>query len=399
MKMRLTINSIGHLLVDAVCAAALFGPVAESGELGRALLLYNTLAFTTQCAVGLLTDMLPRHERLAGAALAVAAMGLLLPLPPLARVIAVGLGNSVYHVAAGTVTIKDGMGKAAPLGVFVAPGAIGLALGTFYSAAGTYFALAALVLAAAQMLALREGEWQRPKARRVPWLAVAALLAAVAVRAIGAAPVTLSVEESGARTLLAVLSCLRARPPAASSATRGARRSHRLSLPAAPCSRRSAPRARSVARGTAPFEPYHAGNALAALPLDAGLTGARLRSRGLRALAGDASGRADLAHGRGRLGAHGPLLPLRPRGHHICRQEDQGGFAMKKLSAMLLSASLALALAVPALADVAIDPEPTVSAPLIWPWIVLGAAVIAVVVIIFAVRKKKKGANADEKSA
>jgi len=72
---------------------------------------------------------------------------------------------------------------------------------------------------------------------------------------------------------------------------------------------------------------------------------------------------------------------------------------MKKLSAMLLSASLALALAVPALADIAIDPEPTVSAPLIWPWIVLGAAVIAVVVIIFAVRKKKKGAKADEKGA
>lgn len=234
MKMRLTINSIGHLLVDAVCAAALFGPVAESGELGRALLLYNTLAFTTQCAVGLLTDMLPRHERLAGAALAVAAMGLLLPLPPLARVIAVGLGNSVYHVAAGTVTIKDGMGKAAPLGVFVAPGAIGLALGTFYSAAGTYFALAALVLAAAQMLALREGEWQRPKARRVPWLAVAALLAAVAVRAIGGSAVTYPWKSGAALTLLAVLFVFAGKTAGGFICDAlGARRSAWLSLPAA----------------------------------------------------------------------------------------------------------------------------------------------------------------------
>ena len=64
--MRLPLNSIAHLLTDAVCAAAVFGPIAASGgDLSLCIVIYNSAAFLTQCLAGLMTDLLTRHERLA----------------------------------------------------------------------------------------------------------------------------------------------------------------------------------------------------------------------------------------------------------------------------------------------------------------------------------------------
>lgn len=184
--MRLALNSIAHLLTDAVCAAAVFGPIAASGgDLSLCIVVYNSAAFLTQCLAGLLTDMLPRHERLAALGLAVCVLGAYLPVPGWAAALVAGLGNCLFHVAAGTVTLRESR-SAGPLGVFVAPGAIGLALGTLRPGLLPYFSGAAL-LAVAAMLALGRGEaaFERPAPARVPWGAVAALTLAVAVRAIG----------------------------------------------------------------------------------------------------------------------------------------------------------------------------------------------------------------------
>lgn len=183
----LILNALAHLLTDAVCAAALFGPVAASGgDLALVLVIYNTVAFTFQCVAGLLTDLLRRHERLAALGLAICAAAALLPMPGYAAAAVLGLGNCVFHVAGGTVTLK-GCSNAGPLGVFVAPGAVGLALGTLWPELRPWLCAAAL-LAAAAMLLLAQDEpelGQRPPSRRVPWGAVAALTLAVAVRAIG----------------------------------------------------------------------------------------------------------------------------------------------------------------------------------------------------------------------
>lgn len=125
-------NSLAHFLTDAVCASALFGPIAAAGgDFSLALIIYNTVAFTFQCIAGLLADLLRRHERLAALGLALCAIAALLPLPGYAAAAVLGLGNCVFHVAGGTVTLK-GSANAGPLGVFVAPGAVGLALGTLW---------------------------------------------------------------------------------------------------------------------------------------------------------------------------------------------------------------------------------------------------------------------------
>lgn len=185
--MLLGLNALAHLLTDAVCASALFGVVKGSAaELSWALIIYNTAAFTTQCLVGMGTDRLRRHERLAALGLAVCAAAALLPLPGYLLALVIGLGNSLFHVAGGTVTLK-GARDAGPLGVFVAPGAVGLALGTLWPGLRGALCAAALVTAAALVFAGRdEPELQFQEGRKdTPWGAVLLLTLAVAVRAVG----------------------------------------------------------------------------------------------------------------------------------------------------------------------------------------------------------------------
>ncbi len=207
---KLFINSTAHFLTDAVCAAALYGAVREgSGDFTFSLMVYNTLAFSTQCVVGLVLDRLRRHERLAALGLLCCCGGLLLPMGPAARVAAAGLGNSLFHVAGGTVTLREAAGRAAPLGAFVAPGALGLTLGTLYPELGVYFAAAAAALCAVMALLPPEGEREAPPARPVTAPAVAALLLAVAARAVGGSAAAFP-WRLGAPEIIAMSACVMA---------------------------------------------------------------------------------------------------------------------------------------------------------------------------------------------
>ena len=198
--MLLGLNSTAHLLVDGVCAAILFGHAGGDAALGMLIVLYNTLAFSTQCIVGLFTDRIKNHQVLASLAMFLVFLGFALPIPPLARVILAGLGNSVFHVAAGTTTLLTSRGKAGPLGVFVAPGAVGLMLGVLWPGAlgGLLNWALALCAVAVAAFAAREGTGAPvPEVPAAPasdaatgrpcvtLLVPVVLLLAVAVRAVG----------------------------------------------------------------------------------------------------------------------------------------------------------------------------------------------------------------------
>ena len=106
MRMLLVLDALAHLLVDGMCAAAMFGPVRSAGDFSQLILLYNTLAFSTQCLVGIAADRLRRHGVFTVAALLLVAAAAVLPLPTLLRVGCLGMGNSVFHVAAGSRTLE-----------------------------------------------------------------------------------------------------------------------------------------------------------------------------------------------------------------------------------------------------------------------------------------------------
>ena len=132
-----------HFLVDAICIACLWGPVTEFcgntpqgwGMLAAFISLYNVLAFCTQWLTGLWCDFL-KNDRIMHI---VAAVALILGaaacrLLPLYGVILIALGNSLFHVAGGRFVILNSRGKAGPLGLFVAPGALGLYIGGIFNA-------------------------------------------------------------------------------------------------------------------------------------------------------------------------------------------------------------------------------------------------------------------------
>ena len=205
--MLLFVHSMAHLLVDACCAAALFGPLGGRTDLGTLIWIYSTLAFSTQCLVGLAADRIRRHRISAAAAMVCVAAGFALPLSPLPRVILIGLGNSVFHVAAGTETLERSGFRAAPLGVFVAPGAIGLTLGTLFPGLGPLFAALLIVAAAASGFVKTEAVQPSkvspfPMSSRRSAAAALLLTAAVAVRAVGGTAVRFPWQTGPALVLL-----------------------------------------------------------------------------------------------------------------------------------------------------------------------------------------------------
>ena len=197
--MILTLNAIAHLLVDGVCLAALFGAGAQDSQLMVAVMLYNTLAFTTQCLVGLWTDRTGLSRKAEPLAMILVAAGYFLPAGLLIRVVLIGLGNSFFHVCGGTVTLEQSRGRASPLGVFVAPGALGVIFGRLWPKLGPAFSICLIVLAALIFVTYRKESPQKilPPAEDLhdslpdyrgsafPLLATALLTVAVAVRAIG----------------------------------------------------------------------------------------------------------------------------------------------------------------------------------------------------------------------
>jgi FSR family fosmidomycin resistance protein-like MFS transporter len=149
--------------------------------------------------VGLAADRLrlARGAAAGGALLTAAAAAVALaPAQIWTAVVLAGLGNAVFHVGGGIVSLRAAPGRAGPVGVFVAPGAAGLAIGILAGKAGApvWPLVAALVVLAATLALFPTPRLDAtsPGTRRPPVPAslagagmavVALLLAVVGVRA------------------------------------------------------------------------------------------------------------------------------------------------------------------------------------------------------------------------
>ena len=189
-----------HALVDASCAALLFGMYKagnmETGRFAFLLLLYNVLAFALQAPLGFLADRLRRsHESSASGCLFLTA-ALLASDHPMIAVCLAGLGNALFHVGGGIVSLKIRPGKASIPGMFVAPGALGLFAGTLIGNRGFFdpwpfilllilCAWAILSVGRSEALLLREGG-VKAAAGNIKYLEPIILLmaAAIALRAL-----------------------------------------------------------------------------------------------------------------------------------------------------------------------------------------------------------------------
>lgn len=119
-----------HLIVDLCCALLLFRFFPTAGGWMLALLLYNFCAFALQLPFGILADRLDQNSLVASVGMLLTALAFLFSHAMLLSVLLAGCGNALFHVGGGIEILNRSVHKAYRLGLFVAPGALGLFLGT-----------------------------------------------------------------------------------------------------------------------------------------------------------------------------------------------------------------------------------------------------------------------------
>lgn len=139
------IYGAAHFLVDFACAYLMFSGIHRAENWYFCLLLYNFCAFAMQMPMGAFADWKDRNGFLAvcgciltaaayvpGIALihfgwqeALAGQGI-----ALAAAVMAGLGNGLFHVGGGLDTLNKSEKFSGLLGIFVAPGALGIFFGT-----------------------------------------------------------------------------------------------------------------------------------------------------------------------------------------------------------------------------------------------------------------------------
>jgi FSR family fosmidomycin resistance protein-like MFS transporter len=109
----------------------------DAGAFAALAAVYGLLAFGLQPLLALAVDSRQWYRQAAATGCALTAVAMLVPgsLPTLAVCVA-GAGNALFHLGGGSVGLRLKPGFAAPAGIFVAPGAVGLFLGTLLGESG-----------------------------------------------------------------------------------------------------------------------------------------------------------------------------------------------------------------------------------------------------------------------
>ncbi|MEM4663078.1 MAG: hypothetical protein QXM75_03580 [Candidatus Diapherotrites archaeon] len=120
--------------MDAACAGIIFSGLSSYNEnianFVYLVLLYNVLAFGLQLAFGWVADKTKKPKEIAFLGVILTATPIFVTSPCLAAAISLaGIGNAMFHIGGGVISLNLNPKKASAPGLFVAPGAIGLLFG------------------------------------------------------------------------------------------------------------------------------------------------------------------------------------------------------------------------------------------------------------------------------
>lgn len=147
----LAIYAITHFLIDATTIAALFYCFREA-NFPILLVAYNLLAFGLQPLFGFVCDVLRKPVSAAVLGCLISGVSILLTSTPIIAICLAGIGNALYHVGGGTISLNLRPGKASMPGLFVAPGALGVLVGTLFGKNNQDIKLVLLVFLAAAII-------------------------------------------------------------------------------------------------------------------------------------------------------------------------------------------------------------------------------------------------------
>ena len=170
--------SLLHFLVDGICAYAMFGRFSAMENWQLNVLFYNFCAFALQMPLGVALDGLNQRWKWQRCTppFIFAVMGVLLTcIGAWTHPIVLGLGNALFHLGGGVGTIFEDERRhwnGRGLGVFVAPGALGLYLGTQLAksemSGGPGWSIGAFILAAMGIVWRLKGLGKDEAAARKP---------------------------------------------------------------------------------------------------------------------------------------------------------------------------------------------------------------------------------------
>jgi len=147
----LLIYGTTHAVVDGICVAVIFSifrnKIIDANSVVDLVILYNVLAFGLQAILGLATDYFksPRAAALLGCILTGLSAVTFLSYPIIAIILA-GLGNALFHIGGGSISLNLIPKKATAPGIFVAPGALGLFVGTVLGKNGQFIVWPAILI-------------------------------------------------------------------------------------------------------------------------------------------------------------------------------------------------------------------------------------------------------------
>ena len=118
-----------HFLADFLPVSTLYLYASSAEDFFFLVATYNLLAFGLQPFIGLLIDRYERSEKsFCVSSIILLLLGALLTFNFYLSAILLGLGNAIFHVAFAKEVVKKAK-SSFPLGVFIAPGVLGLGIG------------------------------------------------------------------------------------------------------------------------------------------------------------------------------------------------------------------------------------------------------------------------------
>lgn len=193
----LSLYGFTHALVDTASAFILFYSLGlhhfDYRTSGGLVLLYALLAFGIQPLLGLAVDALQAPRKFAALGCLALAVSLFLPgQAPIPAICLACIGNALFHLGGGSISLNLAPGRATEPGFFVAPGALGLAAGIIAGKAGLPLEWPLILLLTAAGVAILALEHPPVDYRRTPVggeagyfrLILLLLLTSVAVRSL-----------------------------------------------------------------------------------------------------------------------------------------------------------------------------------------------------------------------
>jgi len=125
--------AFAHFAMDAACSFLLIGVLDLGGHIVISLVIYNACAFVLQAPFGYLIDKTLNPKMAAILGLTLAAVSFVFWNNVLVALLVAGTGNALFHVGGGSLTLSIKNKTETMIGIFVAPGGIGLAFGAFWA--------------------------------------------------------------------------------------------------------------------------------------------------------------------------------------------------------------------------------------------------------------------------